>query len=120
MMWMYGDMLAASGSFYAGPLIMGILMVVALGFVAIFYGLLRRGRERQQPIRRPERPLPRSGAWQTPSEVGKEPVADHGPGHQDGEPTDYEEATRTPEEVPRDGRRRMPYELRDYPGPRTS
>ncbi|MCQ4081714.1 DUF6479 family protein [Streptomyces sp. RB6PN25] len=109
---------AAGGSFDAGPLLMGIALVVGLGLVGIFYGWLRSGPQRSRPSRLKE-PQPRAGAWQTPDELGQEPPADHGPGHQEGEPVEYEKGSSPPEEVPHDGRRRMPYELRDsYPGPR--
>jgi Family of unknown function (DUF6479) len=109
---------AAGGFFNAGPLLMGIALILGLGLVGILYGWLKSGPKRSQPpiIKEPQ---PRAGAWQTPDELGREAPPDHGPGHQEGEPVEYEEGSAPPEEVPHDGRRRLPYELRDsYPGPR--
>src|SRR5207302_2746202 len=120
MMWTFSADAAAGQLFMAGPLLIAIAFLVGMGFVAVFYGWLRRGRRPAPPIRSAEH-LPREGAWQTPDEFyGKQVPTDHGPGHQDSEPVEYEEASQEPEEVPRDGRRRMPYEIADYPGPRTS
>ncbi len=120
MMWTFGAETIAAG-FNAGPLLIGIGIVAALALVGVFYGLLRRGpgpeRSPQPP---PEQPPPRARAWATPSEVaGGETPQNHGPGHQDTQATAPEEVSREPDEVPHDGRRRMPYELRGYPGPRT-
>ncbi len=97
------------------PLLIGIVLVALLGFVLIAYGRRRRARE---PLP-PRSPQPRSGAWHTREEYGRPTPPDHGPGHQDGTPSGYEEASRPAEEVPRDGGRLRPYDIRDYPGPRT-
>jgi hypothetical protein len=120
MMWTIGVENIAAG-LNVGPLLIGVGVVVALALVGVFYGLLRRGlgpeRTPQPP---PEQPPPRARAWATPTEVAEgEAPPNHGPGHQDAQPSEPEEVSREPEEVPQDGRRRMPYELRGYPGPRT-
>ncbi|MDF3293695.1 DUF6479 family protein [Streptomyces silvisoli] len=120
MMWTFGAETVAAG-FIIGPLLIGIGIVVALALVGLFYGRLRRGPGPQRtPQPPPEQPPPRARAWTTPTEFAEgEAPANHGPGHQDSQVSEPEEVSREPDEVPRDGRRRLPYELRGYPGPRT-
>ncbi|MEU1625722.1 DUF6479 family protein [Streptomyces sp. NPDC020096] len=120
MMWTFSAETIAAGVII-GPLLIGIGIVVALALVALFYGRLRQGPGPERwPQPTPQKPPARAGAWATPEEVSREEApANHGPGHQDSAPSEYEEASRDPDEVPHDGKRRMPYELRGYQGPRT-
>jgi Family of unknown function (DUF6479) len=123
--------LAARGHLVGiGPLVIGILLVLALIVARIRY--VRRKAQEPPP---PAEPQPRSGAWETPEEHGGGGVPpNHGPGHQDGpEPVGYENVRRDPEEVrplnpeeaeesqtkPRRGGRRTPHQVRPYQGPRT-
>jgi hypothetical protein len=88
------------------PFIVGLL-VVALLIGAVWLGRRIRARE-PRPSREPQQ---RSGAWQRRHESDDEARAhDHGPGHQDSERHELAEG-REPDEVPRDGRRRLPYEI---------
>ncbi|AEW96043.1 MULTISPECIES: hypothetical protein [Streptomycetaceae] len=109
----------AADYFIVGPLLMGIGFIGAMAFVGIFYGVMHRGRPRWAPRGPAAAPQPRSGSWRTAEEYRTRRVAeDHGPGHDGMAPVGYEASRpEPPPEVPRDGRRRMPYELRDtYPG----
>ncbi|AEW99254.1 hypothetical protein [Streptantibioticus cattleyicolor] len=103
-----------------GPLVMGVFLLGGLGLAALYARLHRRVHTHAPG----SGPQPRSAAWASSEEIrsGHCPP-DHGPGHdRDVEPVEYEDAPPPPPaEVPRDGRRRMPYELRDsYPGRPTS
>ncbi|QPP08474.1 hypothetical protein G4Z16_21050 [Streptomyces bathyalis] len=69
------------------PLIVGLVVVVGL-IVAVAYGIRIRARGDQRPS--------------SPGERGPET------------PQDYETRHRVPDEVPRDGERRMPYDFKDY------
>ncbi|WP_399129940.1 DUF6479 family protein [Actinacidiphila sp. ITFR-21] len=90
-----------------GPLVIGICMVIVL-ILAVWLGMRRVGRGPRVP--RGERP--RSGAWQTRQEHDTGAPADHGPGHQESTARTHESRQPVPDEMPRDGRRRMPYEVR--------
>lgn len=92
------------------PFVAG-LAVAAVLILAVVYGLRRRDREPPPP----QEPQPRSGAWETSEEhrTGQAPP-DHGPGHQESEEIGYVREYREPDEVPRDGRRMMPYEFKDH------
>lgn len=83
------SVLAASRDLLVGiaPLIAGIVVVAGL-IAAVAYGIRIRARGDQRPS----------------SEGGKGPMA----------PQEYETRHRVPDEVPRDGERRMPYEFNDY------
>ncbi|WP_328912674.1 MULTISPECIES: DUF6479 family protein [unclassified Streptomyces] len=89
-----------------GPLVIG-LCIVGLLITAVWFG---RRRSRHQPGP-PEGTRPRSGAWQTRQEHDAGAPPDHGPGHQGKTPRSHESHEPQPEEVPRDGRRRLPHEL---------
>lgn len=100
--------LAVGGSGSIGPLILGIVVVIVL-IAAVWMGIQRVGRE--PPLPRGKRP--RSGAWSTRQEHDAGAPEDHGPGHQDENPRTHELREPQPDEMPQDGRRRMPYEVRD-------
>lgn len=69
------------------PLVAGLLIVLAL-IGAVWYGIRLRSRGDQRPSG-PDAPRPK-------------------------EPTVYERSHRVPDEVPRNGERRRPYDLKDY------
>lgn len=95
-----------------GPFVVGVVIVIALGFLALHYGRRRREKE---PVP-PQTPQPRGAAWRTREQYGEPTsVEQRSPEVESG----YEDVSRPAEEVPRDGRRRRPQEFRDYPGPRT-
>ncbi|MDF3288104.1 MULTISPECIES: DUF6479 family protein [Streptomyces] len=96
------------------PAAIGIAIVVCL-VAAVVYGYRARAREPAPP----REPQPRGGAWQTPEERESAVPPDRGVQDPEADPVGYEETSRGPEEVPRDGHRRTPHELRHYPGPRT-
>ncbi|MEE4542707.1 DUF6479 family protein [Streptomyces sp. V4-01] len=101
--------LAVGGSGSIGPLILGIVVVIVL-IAAVWVGMRRVGREPPLPKGR----RPRSGAWSTRQEHDDGAPDDHGPGHQDDSgPRTHESREPEPDEMPQDGRRRMPYEVRD-------
>ncbi|SCK10633.1 DUF6479 family protein [Streptomyces sp. WMMB 322] len=70
-----------------GPLALGLLIVFGL-IAAVAYGIRIRARGDQRPS--------------SPGEQGPE------------EPLEYETRHRVPDEVPHDGERRLPYDLKDY------
>lgn len=87
------------------------IVVVGVLIAAVYYGIQRRAREPTPPAG----PQPRAGAWHTREELYSGSPPDHGPGHQnEGPRVRRESAGREPAEVPRDGRRRTPREIRDY------
>lgn len=97
-----------------GPLVIGIFVVaILIGGVYISW----RVREKEPPP--PKDPGLRSGAWETREELGHETPPDHGPGHQDLPEGPHEiQEIREPDEVPHNGKRRLPYELHgDSTGP---
>lgn len=69
------------------PFVIGLIVVVAL-IAAVWYGMRLRARGDQRPSG-PETPHPK-------------------------DPVEYETRHREGDEVPHDGRRRMPYEFKDY------
>jgi len=89
-----------------GPLIIGIC-IVALLIAAVGYGIWRSSREPEVPKGK----RARSGAWQTPSEARDGGAEDHGAGHQGEGRRSHEARGIEPDEVPQDGRRRLPHEL---------
>ncbi|WP_405589341.1 DUF6479 family protein [Streptomyces sp. NBC_01190] len=89
-----------------GPLILGILIVIVL-ILGVWLGIRRVGRGPGVP--RGKRA--RSGAWQTRQEHDTGAPDDHGPGHQEPGPRTHESRQPEPDEMPRDGRRRLPYEV---------
>jgi hypothetical protein len=91
-----------------GPLVIGIAIVCML-IGAVWFGMRRVGKE--PPLPRGTRP--RAGAWHTRQEYDTGSPPDHGPGHQDEGPRTHESREPRPDEMPQDGRRRMPYEVRD-------
>jgi hypothetical protein len=92
-----------------GPMVIGIC-IVALLIVAVWFGRRRSAREPRPTLDS----KPRSGAWSTRQEhESGGATADHGPGHQGEGPRTHESREPRPDEMPRDGRRRMPYEVRD-------
>ena len=91
-----------------GPLVIGICIVIVL-VAAVWFGMRRMGKEPAVPsgLRA------RSGAWQTRQEHDSGAPDDHGPGHQgDGHRT-HDARGVEPDEMPRDGRRRLPHEVHD-------
>lgn len=88
------------------PLVLGIIVVAVL-ITAVWVGIRRH----EPPV--PKGPRPRSGAWATRQEHDHGAPPDHGPGHQGEGPRTHESREPEPHEMPRDGRRRMPYEVRD-------
>ncbi|MEC3997878.1 DUF6479 family protein [Actinacidiphila sp. DG2A-62] len=99
---------AVGGAGSIGPLVLGIVVVIVL-IAAVWVGMRRVGKE--PPI--PQGRRPRAGAWSTRREHDVGAPDDHGPGHQDEGPRTHESREPQPDEMPRDGRRRMPYEVRD-------
>ena len=95
-----------------GPLVIGIC-IVGLLIAAVWFG--RRRSAGEPPV--PPGPHARSGAWQAPDEQPPEEgeVSDHGPGHQGEGVRSHESRQPVPNEVPRDGRRRLPHEI-DHSG----
>ncbi|MET7905675.1 DUF6479 family protein [Streptomyces sp. NPDC005336] len=91
-----------------GPFIVGAVIVVVL-IAAVWWGIRVRAREPEPP----QRPQPRSDAWQQADETDREArETGHGPGHQDDETrVGYVTEHREPDELPRDGARRRPHEL---------
>lgn len=89
-----------------GPLVIGII-IVGLLIAAVWFG--RRRSEREPEVPRGTRA--RSGAWQTPREGENGGAEDHGPGHQGSTARSHEARGLEPDEVPQDGRRRLPHEL---------
>jgi hypothetical protein len=89
-----------------GPLVIGICIVLVL-IAAVWLGMRRMGRDPAVP--RGERP--RSGSWQTRQEHDSGAPDDHGPGHQGVSARTHESRQPEPDEMPQDGRRRMPYEV---------
>jgi hypothetical protein len=88
-----------------GPMIIGVCIVAVL-ILAVWVGMRRR-----EPAP-PRGKRPRQGAWQTRQEHETGPAAeDHGPGHQDSGPRTHESRQPRPDEMPRDGRRRLPHEI---------
>ncbi|HEY5836834.1 DUF6479 family protein [Streptomyces sp.] len=92
-----------------GPLVIGVCIVIVL-IAAVWLGMRRVGRDPAVP----RGTRPRSGAWQTRQEHETGAPEGHGPGHQDSGPRTHESRQPVPDEVPRDGRRRFPHELRPY------
>ncbi len=92
----------------------GIAIVICL-VAAVVYGYRIRAREPAPP----REPQPRGGAWQTPEERQSAVPPDRSAQNVEADPVGYEETSSDPEEVPQDGHRRTPHELRHYPGPRT-
>jgi len=90
-----------------GPMIIGVCIVIML-IAAVWLGIRRIGRDPALP--RGEQP--RSGAWQTRQEHDTGAPADHGSGHQGSTARTHESRQPIPDEMPQDGRRRMPYEVR--------
>ncbi|MFC4031009.1 DUF6479 family protein [Streptomyces polygonati] len=90
-----------------GPAILGVGIVIVLIW-AVRLGIRRHGRGPGVP--RGSRP--RSGAWQTRQEHESGAPEDHGPGHQPPDLRTHESRQPEPDEMPRDGRRRLPYEVR--------
>jgi hypothetical protein len=91
-----------------GPLVIGVC-IVGLLIAAVWFGRRRSANEPRPTLE----PKPRSGAWSTRQEHETGATPDHGPGHQDQGPRTHESREPRPDEMPRDGRRRMPYEVRD-------
>ncbi|WP_461008590.1 DUF6479 family protein [Streptomyces capparidis] len=95
-----------------GPLVVGVLFVIALMVARALY--IRRKRQ-EPPVPASQ---PRRGAWETRDEVDHGAPPDHGPGHQDGpEPKgyDYDHENCLPEPVEPGDRRLYPSELsNDY------
>jgi hypothetical protein len=88
-----------------GPMIIGVCIVLML-IGAVWIGMRRR-----EPSITPGK-RPREGAWQTRQEHDTGPAADdHGPGHQDSGPRSHESRQPRPDEMPQDGRRRLPHEI---------
>ncbi|MYS22670.1 hypothetical protein GA0115240_14328 [Streptomyces sp. DvalAA-14] len=89
------------------PAILGVIIVIVL-ILAVRLGIKRHGRGPGVP-----RGLrPRSGAWQTRREHEVGAPEDHGPGHQPPDRRTHESRQPEPDEMPQDGRRRLPYEVR--------
>lgn len=102
----------ASKNFPAGvwPAVIGVA-IVALLIAAVAFGIRRRAREPAPP----EELQFRAGAWQTREELDNPKPGDHGPGHQrEGPYIGHLSERRAPDEVPHDGRRRFPYEIKDF------
>ncbi|MDX3230760.1 DUF6479 family protein [Streptomyces sp. ME19-01-6] len=90
-----------------GPLVVGIVIVVLL-IAAVWWGMRLRAREPAPP----QGPQRRAGAWQAVGEPEGRARADgHGPGHQESARVGYVRENREPEELPRDGTRRLPHQL---------
>jgi len=89
-----------------GPLIIGIC-IVALLITAVWFGRRRSAGEPEVP----RGTRARSGAWQTPQEGQNGGADDHGAGYQGDGHRSHEARGLEPDEVPRDGRRRLPHEL---------
>ncbi|MEU1667989.1 DUF6479 family protein [Streptomyces sparsogenes] len=90
-----------------GPFVVGLVIVVLL-IVAVWWGMRLLARDSA----RPRDPQPRAGAWQAVDEPEDRARADgHGPGHQESARVGYVKENREPEEVPRDGARRLPHQL---------
>jgi hypothetical protein len=94
-----------------GPLVIGIC-IVALLIAAVWFG--RRRSEGEPPVPRGKRA--RSGAWQSPHEPppADGEVPDHGPGHQEEGPRSHEARQPVPDDMPQDGRRRLPHEISPF------
>ncbi|MEW1866422.1 MULTISPECIES: DUF6479 family protein [unclassified Streptomyces] len=89
-----------------GPLVIGICIVIVL-IAAVVFGMRRVGRGPAVPRGR----RPRSGAWETRQEYDSGAPPDHGPGHQGDGHRSHDERRIEPDEMPRDGRRRLPHEV---------
>jgi hypothetical protein len=91
-----------------GPLIIGIC-IVALLITSVWFGRRRSADQRDVP----HGTRARSAAWQTPQKGRNGGADDHGAGYQgDGHRT-HESREIESDEVPRDGRRRLPHEMGD-------
>jgi len=103
----------AAGAPWAGlaPLIIG-LCIVAVLIGAVWFG--RRRIAGEPPV--PKGKRARSGAWQAPNEPppADGEISDHGPGHQEEGPRSHEERQPVPDDMPRDGRRRLPHEISPF------
>ncbi|WP_329137856.1 DUF6479 family protein [Streptomyces sp. NBC_01476] len=89
-----------------GPMVIGVCIVIVL-IAAVWLGMRRMGRGPAVP----RGPRPRSGAWQTRQEHDSGAPDDHGPGHQESTARTHESRQPEPDEMPQDGRRRLPYEV---------
>ncbi|MDI5962566.1 DUF6479 family protein [Streptomyces sp. SL13] len=98
------------------PAVIGVIIVIGL-VMAVVYG--RRRRAQEPPA--PQQPQPRAGAWHIRQELGEDTPADHGPGHQNAHPVEYEyePEDQEPEEIERTSQRERlrPQQIRPHQGP---